>query len=176
MREPFGPTTRSRQIAAAAALMLGALPLAVMGAADAKAYYVIPVVGVAATVAWLVDGRRYLGPGIVALGVGVALLASRDWGLEKYELALVLGGVGAALLVVSLVNPAAVLGSAGFLLYAMLTALGLDNVSDAISPGWIYAAVLLVWGGIRMAQTMRPEAASGTDPAEPVTPSGPSRR
>jgi len=50
--------------------MLGAVPLAVMGAADAKAYYVIPVVGAAATLAWLVDGRRYLGPGIVALALG----------------------------------------------------------------------------------------------------------
>jgi len=114
-------------------------------------------VGAAATLAWLVDGRRYLGPGIVALALGLALLASRDWGLEKYELALVLGAVGAGLLVISLMNPASVLGSAGFLLYAMLTSLGLENVSVAVAPGWIYAIVLLVWGGIRVAQTMRRE-------------------
>ncbi|MDP8975564.1 MAG: hypothetical protein M3N28_04215 [Actinomycetota bacterium] len=166
VREPFGPTTRPRQIAAAATLMLGAVPLAWMGATNAKPYYVIPVVGVVATLAWLVDGRRYLGPGIVALALGVALLASRDWGLEKYELALVVGAVGAGLLVVSLMNPAAVLGSAGFLLYAMLTALGLDSVLSSIAPGWIYAIVLLVWGGIRLAQTMQQgEGRSGTDPA-----------
>ena len=155
VREPFGTTTRPRQIAAAGVLMLGAVPLALMGADDAKAYYVIPVVGAAATLAWLVDGRRYLGPGIVALALGLALLASRDWGLEKYELALVLGAVGAGLLVISLMNPASVLGSAGFLLYAMLTSLGLENVSDVLAPGWIYAVVLLVWGGTRLAQTMR---------------------
>ena len=157
VREPFGPTTRPRQIAAAVVLMLGAVPLAVLGAAEAKAYYVIPVVGAAATLAWLVDGRRYLGPGIVALALGLALLASRDWGLGKYELALVLGAVGAGLLVISLMNPASVLGSAGFLLYAMLTSLGLENVSVGVAPGWIYAIVLLVWGGIRVAQTMRRE-------------------
>jgi len=57
--------------------------------------------------------------------------------------------------VISLMNPAAVLGSAGFLLYAMLTSLGLENVSDAVAPGWIYAIVLLVWGGTRVAQTVR---------------------
>jgi hypothetical protein len=158
VREPFGPTTRPRQIAAGVILMLGAIPLAVLGAANAKAYYVIPVVGAAATLAWLVDGRRYLGPGIVALTTGLALLASRDWGYEKYELALVLGAVGAGLLVISLVNSEAVLGSAGFLLYAMLTSLGLENITDAVAPGWIYAAVLLVWGGIRVAQTMRQTA------------------
>jgi hypothetical protein len=94
-----------------------------------------------------------------------ALLASRDWGLEKYELALVVGAVGAALLIVSLMNPAAVLGSVGFLLYAMLTALGLDSALNTISPGWIYAIVLLVWGGICLAQTMQQaEDRRGTEP------------
>ena len=39
----------------------------------------------------------------------------------------------------------------------MLTSLGLENVSDAVAPGWVYAIVLLVWGGIRVAQTMRRE-------------------
>ena len=29
----------------------------------------------------------------------------------------------------------------------MLTSLGLQNVTDAVAPGWIFAVVLVAWGG-----------------------------
>ncbi len=134
--EPFGHTTRRRQRAGALVVMIGAAPLALMVLADAKPYLLLVAIGAIATGAWLVDGRRYLGPGTVALGLGIGLALARDLDLTKYELPLVLAGIGVPLTVIRSVNPEAVLGAAGLLVYAARSGAILDRTPDPIESGW----------------------------------------
>jgi hypothetical protein len=101
--------------------MVGSAPLALMVLADAKPYLLLLAIGAIATGAWLVDGRRYLGPGTVALGLGIGLALARDFDQAKYELPLVLVGIGVPLTVIRFVNPGPVLGAAGLLIYAALS-------------------------------------------------------
>ena len=154
--EPFGLSTLRRRRAGAVVLMLGAVPLALMVLADAKPYLFLLAIGAIATCAWLVDGRRYLGPGTVALGLGVGLVLARDFELGKYELPLVLAGIGVALTVIRFVNPRAVLGAAGLLVYAALSGAILDRTPDPIESGWGFVVVMIVWGGMQLGRAARP--------------------
>ena len=150
--EPFGHTTLRRQRAGALFLMVGSAPLALMVLADAKPYLLLLAIGAIATGAWLVDGRRYLGPGTVALGLGIGLALARDVDLAKYELPLVLAGIGIPLIVIRFVNPGAVLGAAGLLVYAALSGAILDRTPDPIESGWGFVILMIVWGGIQLAR------------------------
>ncbi len=130
--EPFGCGTLRRRRAGAVVLMVGALPMALMVLADARPYLFLLAIGAIARCAWLIDGRRYLGPGTVALGLGVGLVLARDLELAKYELPLVLAGIGVALTVIRFVDPRAVLGAAGLLVYAAFSGAILDRTPDPI--------------------------------------------
>ena len=156
--EPFGLSTLGRQRAGAVVLIAGSVPLALMVLADARPYLFLLAIGAIATCAWLVDGRRYLGPGTVALGLGVGLVLARDFDLAKYELPLALAGIGAALTVIRFVNPRAVLGAAGLLVYAAPSGAILDRTPESIESGWGFVAVMIVWGGIQLARANRPLA------------------
>ena len=150
--EPFGHTTLRRQRAGALVIMAGSALVALMVLADAKPYLLLLAIGAIATGAWLVDGRRYLGPGTVALGLGIGLALARDVDLAKYELPLVLAGIGIPLIVIRFVNPGAVLGAAGLLVYAALSGAILDRTPDPIESGWGFVILMIVWGGIQLAR------------------------
>ena len=158
--EPFGHTTLRRQRAGALFVMVGSAPLALMVLADANPYLLLLAIGAIATGAWLVDGRRYLGPGTVAMGLGIGLTLARDFELAKYELPLVLAGIGVALTVIRFVNPRAVLGAAGLLVYAALSGAILDRTPDAIESGWGFVTLMIVWGGIQLARARVPVAST----------------
>jgi hypothetical protein len=158
--EPFGLSTPGRQRAGAVVLTAGSVPLALMVLADAEPYLFLLAIGAIATCAWLVDGRRYLGPGTVALGLGAGLVLARDLDLAEYELPLVLAGIGAALTVIRFVNPRAVLGAAGLLVYAALSGAILDRTPEPIESGWGFVILMIAWGGIRLARASRPEAST----------------
>lgn len=165
--EPFGPSTSKRRRAGAVVLALGAVPLAVMAMAGARAYLFLPAIGGVATCAWLVDGRRYLGPGTVALGLGTGLVLARDLDLARYELPLVLGGIGAALTVIRFVDPPAVLGGAGLLVYAALSGAFLDRAPGPIQSGWGFVVILVIWAGIRLARADVPGGPATSPAARP---------
>ncbi|HEV2760675.1 MAG TPA: hypothetical protein VGV86_14025 [Acidimicrobiales bacterium] len=158
--EPFGHTTLRRQRAGALVVMVGSGPLALMVLADAKPYLLLLAIGAIATGAWLVDGRRYLGPGTVALGLGIGLALAQDFDLAKYELPLVLAGIGVPLTIIRFVNAKAVLGAAGLLVYAAISGAILDRTPDPIESGWGFVILMVVWGGIQLARVTRPVAST----------------
>ena len=75
-------------------------------------------------------------------------MLARDLELAKYELPLVLAGIGVALTVIRFVDPRAVLGAAGLLVYAAFSGAILDRTPDPIESGWGFVIVMIVWGGI----------------------------
>lgn len=159
---PFGPTTHTRQLVAAAIVMAGALPAALVAhssyARPPRVSVAIVALGVIATIGWLVDGRRYFGAGIAALAVGGGITISREMFVDEY--AMVFGLLGGALLLVASVNPRAVTGCAGFLLYAATHALSAQQSDWTLLPRpLVLALILLVWGGAGLRSTLAPTVA-----------------
>lgn len=166
--EPFGPTSRQRQIAAAAVVMAGAVPVAMIAASSTtarpKLYLMVLAIGIIGTFAWLIDGRRYLGAGLGALGLGTALTLVRETTVDPYFL--IFGLVGLALLIVSKVNPLATPGVAGLLIYTALASRGVSHGGDSLLPRPLtFALVMIVWGGSQLRRTLRTTDESAPEPA-----------
>ena len=157
--EPFGPTTRRRQVAGALVIMAGAIPIALIAPTfygrPPRLWSVILTIGVVATVAWLVDGRRYLGVAAAALGIGGGFTIASEAEVQDYQFALLFGLLGAGLLVVRAVNPAAVGASAGLLLLISASATTFVSIDRTGFPeAWFYVPLMLVWGGIQLARAL----------------------
>lgn len=165
LAQPFGPTTRRRQVAAALVIMAGAVPIALIAPTvygrPPRLWSVILTIGVVATVAWLVDGRRYLGVGAAALGIGGGFTIAQEADVQDYQFALIFGLLGLALLVVRAANPAAVGASAGLLLLISASATIFVSIDRTSFPeAWFYVGLMLVWGGIQLARSLGPGPAS----------------
>ncbi len=157
--EPFGPTTRRRQVAGALVIMAGAIPIAVIAPTfygrPPRLWSVILTIGVVATVAWLVDGRRYLGVAAAALGIGGGFTIAQEAEVQDYQFALLFGLLGAGLLLVRAVNPPAVGASAGLLLFIAASATTFVSIDRTGFPeAWFYVPLMLVWGGIQLARVL----------------------
>lgn len=164
----IGRTTRAREVAGALVLVGGAVLVGLLTLAGLRPYENLLALGSVAMLAWLVDGtsRRYVGPAAVAFAAGLGITLGRNLGIEHYEHSLVYGGFGLALILVSVVNPAAVRASGAFLLYTGLTvATSLWLVS--IPLGWWLAAILALWGGYELVRLRRAPADGA--PAGPAT-------
>lgn len=145
-RRELGRPSRAREIGGAAALAAGAVVLAIF---TASFHLVLEedllVLGGAATLAWLIDGTglRYLGAGTVALALGGGITLGDHLNVHD-PYVIVFGLIGVALLLVRLVNPAAVGGSAGFLIYVALTLVALDYIGS-YNASWELVAILGFW-------------------------------
>lgn len=163
--EPFGPTTRRRQVAGALVVMAGAIPIALLAPTSygrpPRLWSVILTIGVVATVAWLVDGRRYLGVGAAALAIGGGFTIAQEAEIQDYQFALLFGLLGAGLWLVRAVNPAAVGASAGLLLLISASASTFVSIDRLSFPeAWFYVPLLLAWGGIQLARSLGHQPAS----------------
>lgn len=159
--EPFGPTSRHRQVLGALVVMAGALPVAVIATSrygrPPYLYVVLIAIGVTGMVGWLVDGRRYLGAASAALALGAAFTIGAETALDQYGL--LFGLLGLALLLVSQVNPAALPGSGALLVFVAWSALGVRRAGDTpIAQAWVFVVVMLVWGGTFLRRTLREDA------------------
>lgn len=164
--QPFGPRDERRQIAGASVIMAGAIPVALIAPTfygrPPRLWSVLVTIGVVGLIAWVVDGRRYLGAAAASLAVGSALGISAEAGLDRYTFALLFGFLGIALYAVLKVNPAAVLGSVGLLLFASASAalvhlfgIGGGDPQPSIPQAWAYVPVMLAWGGLVIADVRR---------------------
>lgn len=181
----IGGTNRQRQTAGAAVLLAGAAGCAVAAVVKWPVYQTLLLLGVAVTLAWLVDGtsKRYMGPGLVAMAVGGGITIGNATGIEPqtYEHTIVYGLIGAAMLVIYYMNPRAVASGGVLLLLIAGTATFLTTVGLPFNPAWELAALLAVWSVFQLARIGRqrsdeavprqPEAArhsAGTDARTPV--------
>lgn len=168
-----GTTTRGRQLAAAAALLAGAVACGTATAAGWPLDQTLAVLGAAATVAWLVggDSRRFMGPGLaaVAVGGGITLYRSLEMGVVLGQRTVVLPMLGAALLVASIFNPMAIRGAGAFLVTLGAVAY-LDTPWDR---GWTLAAILVAWAGVDLLRIRRQ---ADVDPRESSTVGPPASR
>ncbi|MGH9188986.1 MAG: hypothetical protein ACRD0Q_02975 [Acidimicrobiales bacterium] len=151
--EPFGPTTRARQIVGAVVVMAGAIPTAMIAGSDTQPLYrILLVIGGAATLGWLIDGSRYVGAGSAALALGLAFIISEKTELDLF--ALLFGLLAAQLFIVSHVNPRAVKGTVGLFLYVATTSLSLHGSTTVLPRPWIFAIVMLLWGGLPLRRAL----------------------
>ncbi|MGQ0744473.1 MAG: hypothetical protein ACT4OS_09095 [Acidimicrobiales bacterium] len=162
--EPFGSTTPNRQRRAGLLMMASALPVGLLAHSaygrPPRLHIVLLAIGVLALGAWLVDGRRYLGAGSASAALGLAFVLMEQTNLDPYFLTF--GLLGVALLVVSRVNLRAVGGSAGFLIYMALNSANLHRVDAALLPrAWVFALIMLVWGGAGLRQVRAEGVKSG---------------
>lgn len=152
----IGQPTHGRAVAGAVVLLAGAVVLAAFTLAGVANPWLLLSLGVTAVLAWLVDGTstRYLGPGLVAVAAGLGILVGNalDMDPRAAEHTLVYGGFGAALLLISYVNPMASRASGAFLLYT-----GLTVWAVGFSKGWWLTAILAVWGAYWLVRTGRGE-------------------
>ncbi len=158
--EPFGPTTRRRQVAGALVIMAGAIPIALIAPTfygrPPRLWSVILTIGVVAMLAWLVDGRRYLGVAAAALGVGGGFAIAQEAEIQDYQFALLFGLLGAGLLLVRAVNPAAVGASGALLLLISASATTFVSIERTSFPeAWFYVGLMVVWGGVQLARSLR---------------------
>lgn len=141
----IGQPTKGRVVAGALVLLAGAGVVGVLTLTDVSPPWMLLALGIAAVVAWLVDGTstRYLGPGLMALTAGAGIVIGNElgWDPSKAEHSLVYGGFGIGLLVFSYVNPMAARAAGGFLLYTGITVLFVG-----LTLGWWLTAILVVWG------------------------------
>lgn len=148
---PFGTTTRRRELVAAMVVMGGALPVGLLAGSSVgrppKLYVVLIAIGVIGTVAWLVDGRRYVAPGAMALGVGVALAIGQETTVDPYALAF--GFIGAVLLLLGRINPQAIAAAGGFLVY-LASVVGYHRANDTSPRPWLFPLIMVVWGGAHL--------------------------
>jgi len=176
----------ARQVAGAIVIMAGAVPIALLIAADygrpPKLYAVLAAIGATALLAWAVDGRRYLGAGAASLAVGLGIGIAAETDIPRYQNALVFGFLGVALLLVSVVNPRAVRGAAGLLLFTGgSAALAVSQERLSFPEAWIYAALMVAWGAVVLATLGRGKRAVQAQPltaaqAEPVAARRPRQR
>lgn len=155
--EPFGPTSHARHVVAALVVMAGAVPVALVadrgGSGRLRLYTVLLAIGIVGTTAWLVDGRRYLGAGIAALALGIGYSVVERTTVDEY--AIVYGFLGTALLLVSRVNPRALGGSAGLLLYTSISSLSLHGNRPLAPRAIVFASIMLMWGGTNLRRDLR---------------------
>lgn len=157
-----------RERAGAWVLIAGAVLVAALTLAGVPPYGNLLALGAVAVVAWLVDGtgRRYVGPGLVALAAGLGITIGKELGVDPYEHTLVYGGFGLALLLISYVNPMAARASGAFLVYTALT-VAVTAWVVSIPLGWELAAILAVWGAyglIRLGRRSNDDATPGSSP------------
>lgn len=168
VRREIGRTGRSREVLGAVVLLLGAGAVAACtGVYGFTLYENLAVLGAAATLAWLVDGSagRYVGAGTIALAIGGGLTLGRLLHVPGYEHMVVFGFAGLALLLVSFINPKAVRGSAGLLLFISMTVAVLEYLAS-YNGGWELTGILAFWGAVELARiTLRPH--QGADQASP---------
>lgn len=162
----IGRPTREREMAGAAVLIAGALAVALMAALGQPFYRDLVVLGAVAVVAWLVDGtsRRYLGPGLIAMAVGLGLTIGQDFGVKNYEHTLVYGGIGVALLIAFHFNPLTVRAGAALLIYTGVT-VSFSTWVFRVPIGWELTAILAVWGAFQFVRLGRSEPDA---PAQPT--------
>lgn len=151
--------------------MAGAIPIVILIAADygrpPLLYGVLAAIGATALLAWMADGRRYLGAGAASLALGLGIGIAAEAEIPQYQNALVFGLLGAALLLVSRVNPRAVLGAAGLLLFtAASAAYAVSQGRTPIPEAWFYAGLMVVWGAVVLVSLRRRER------VEPLTTNG----
>lgn len=153
-------------MAGAAVIMAGAIPIALLAPTaygrTPRLWSVLITIGIVGLVAWLVDGRRYVGAASASLAVGSALGISAEANLDRYTFALLFGFLGVALLAVFRVNPRAVIGSAGLLLFTSASAafvhmvgIGGADPQPTIPHAWAYVGLMILWGLIVLQQVRR---------------------
>jgi hypothetical protein len=154
--------------------LLGALVVLVGGLALAAAAYdrglglaeVVAAVAVVLLLASRVEGRgpRYLGGGAAAGAVGLALILAARQDLAPYELALLAGLLGLALLLIFAVDVRLVLGAAIMLLLIAAAqayetgfpaVLQSGSVVQALDRGWPYGALLAAYGVLQAMRSVR---------------------
>lgn len=146
---PLGPTTWRRQLVAGVVVMAGALPVYMVANSKygrpPKLSFLLLSIGIIGIVGWLLDGQRYLGAGSAATAIGGGITISREAFISEY--ALVFALLAVALLCLVRINPRAINGSAGLLIYiAIFTA----NLRDPVLPrGVAFAMAMVAWGGVR---------------------------
>ncbi len=152
--KPVGETNRSRQLAAASVLLLGAGVCAVTTVAGWPLFRVLLVLGVVATLAWLVDGssQRYVGPGLAAMAVGGGITLYRALEVDG-EHSIVYPLIGVALLAASLFNPMAIRGAGTFLLIVG----SVVWIDTPWAPGWTLTGILAAWSVLEFARINRGE-------------------
>lgn len=160
-----GTTSRSRQHAGSATLLLGAAACAVATLRGWPLYEVLVLLGAAATLAWLVSGSssRFMGPGLAALAVGggITLYRSLEMDVVKGEHAVVYPMLGAALLVASIFNPMAIRGAGAFLVIVGAVAF----IDTPWQPGWTLTGVLVSWAATEL---LRLNRSGSSEPKETV--------
>ena len=177
--QPFGRWTKGRQTAGALVIMAGAIPIALLAPTSygrvPRLWSVLIVIGIVGLVAWLVDGRRYVGAAAASLAVGAALGTAAEADLDRYTYALLFGFLGAALLAVFRVNPAAVIGSAGLLLFTSASAaivhlvgIGGGDPQPTIPHAWAYVVLMVLWGAVVLRQVRGDGADAGPAEAQPA--------
>ncbi len=152
-----GGTNPSREKAGAAALLLGAIACAATTLRGWPLYQTLLVLGLAVSLAWLVDGssKRFLGPGLLAsaVGGGITLYRALETDGVTGEHAIVYPLIGMALLAASLFNPLAIRGAGTFLLIVGVVA----TVDTPWNSGWTLVFVLAVWSVLEFVQVNRRE-------------------
>lgn len=123
--------------------------------------------------AWLVDGRRYLGAGAALLALGSDFIIARETtpAFEPYQFALLFGLLGAGALLVHAVHPAAVQGFAGALLFTSASAALMQQLTGdratSIPQAWGFVVLMVVWGGIVLLRALAGRERQEIDLREP---------
>lgn len=146
-------------MAAGVAVMAGALPVYLLANSrygrPPRLSVVLLAVGIVGIVGWLIDGHRYVGAGAAAAAVGGGLTISREAFVDEY--AVVFGLLAVALVCVVRINPRAVNGCAGLLLYVAAST-GRLHDPDLLPRGVAFAVVMALWGGSRAWRARKSDA------------------
>lgn len=152
---PLAPSTPGRRLVAGLWVMVGAVPVYLVANSSfgrpPNMYGVLVAVGIVGIVGWLIDGDHYLGASAAALAVGGGIAISREAFVDEYFT--VFGLMAVALMCVVRINPRAVNGCAGLLLYVAAST-GKLHDPDLLPRGLAFAVVMLIWGsaGVRRAR------------------------
>lgn len=168
----IGGTDRSRQLAACGVLLGGAATCALATLADWPLFKVLTILGAVAVVAWLVDGssRRYMGPGLAALAVGVGITYYRaaEMAPAKGEHSIVYPLLGAGLLLASYFHPMSIRGIGSFLIIVGSIA----AFDTPWAPGWSLVGILVLWAAVNIARINRDGVADDTADVRTPTATG----
>lgn len=160
----IGRTSRTRQLAAAGALLVGSVLMCGTTLGGLKLYQNVLVLGVIVVAAWLLDGtsQRYMGAGLGALATGLGLTVGTDLGLPAVEHGIVWPLVGLALLLIWKINPDAMVGAAGFLIIVGAVVWSFQAGVE-YDGGWTLAGILAVWGIVQIVRILRTRQPASTD-------------